>query len=56
MWSRSYFPIQIVKLKYKALLVKGFNVSVFIWATAGQQNLLKQVQVQHKEKKKCCLV
>jgi hypothetical protein len=54
--STSYFPIQIVKLKCKALSVKGFSVSIFIWATTGQQNPLKQVQVQHKEKKKCCLV
>lgn len=51
-----YFPIQIVKLKCKALLIKGFRGCVFIWATTGQQNPLKQVQVQHKEKKKCCLV
>jgi hypothetical protein len=52
----NYFPIQIVKLKCKALLIKGFRGCVFIWATTGQQNPLKQVQVQHKEKKKCCLV
>lgn len=51
-----YFPIQIVKLKCKALSIKGFRGCVFIWATTGQQNPLKQVQVQHKEKKKCCLV
>ena len=53
---KGYFPIQIVKLKCKALLIKGFRGCVFIWATTGQQNPLKQVQVQHKEKKKCCLV
>jgi hypothetical protein len=52
----AYFPIQIVKLKRKALSIKGFRGCVFIWATTGQQNPLKQVQVQHKEKKKCCLV
>ncbi len=54
--SLYYFPIQIVKLKCKALSIKGFRGCVFIWATTGQQNPLKQVQVQHKEKKKCCLV
>ena len=46
-----YFPIQIVKLKCKALSIKGFRGCVFIWATTGQQNPLKQVQVQHKERK-----
>ena len=51
-----YFPIQIVKLKCKALLIKGFKGCVFIWATTGQQNPLKQVQVQHKEKKIFSLV
>jgi hypothetical protein len=52
----NYLPIQIVKLKCKALSIKGFRGCEFIWATTGQQNPLKQVQVQHKEKKKCCLV
>lgn len=54
--EETYLPIQIVKLKCKALLIKGFRGCIFIWATTGQQNPLKQVQVQHKEKKKCCLV
>jgi len=49
-------PIQIVKLKCKALLIKGFRGCEFIWATTGQQNPLKQVQVQHKEKKIFSLV
>ena len=52
----NYFPIQIVKLKCKALSIKGFRGCVFIWATTGQQNPLKQVQVQHKEKKIFSLV
>jgi hypothetical protein len=54
--KENYFPIQIVNLKCKALSIKGFRGCVFIWATTGQQNPLKQVQVQDKEKKKCCLV
>lgn len=52
----SYFSVQIVKLKCKALSIKGFRGCVFIWATTGQQNPLKQVQVQHKEKKIFSLV
>jgi hypothetical protein len=51
-----YLPIQIVKLKCKALSIKGFRGCIFIWATTGQQNPLKQVQVQHKEKKIFSLV
>ena len=51
-----YLPIQIVQLKCKALSIKGFRGCVFIWATTGQQNPLKQVQVQHKEKKIFSLV
>ena len=55
-YCKAHFPIQIVKLKCKALSVKGFRGCVFIWATTGQQNPLKQVQVQHKEKKIFSLV
>jgi hypothetical protein len=55
-FSCVYLPIQIIKLKCKALSIKGLRGCIFIWATTGQQNPLKQVQVQHKEKKKCCLV
>jgi hypothetical protein len=33
----NYFPIQIVKLRCKPLLIKHFNDLIFNWATIGQQ-------------------
>lgn len=48
--ERATSQYRIIKLSCKHILIKHFSGLMFIWATDGQQNPLKQVKTEHKQK------